>query len=292
MKVKEGFAGERYLVIPEFIVDMMRKDPLLSSLHITDIGYYPKARHHYCERTEPISQFVLIYCVDGKGFYNLNGKKWTIEAGQYFIIPPNAIHSYGSDLQNPWTIYWIHFGGTLAPQYAADAAIPKSIEAGATSRIRQRHDLFEELYNILDAGLTIENLRYSGSLFHHYLGSLRFIQQYRGVRKDAETDAVQLAIHYMSENLERHVSLKEIATNCRLSESRLSALFRERTGHSILNYFNLLKIRRACELLDNTTLKLNQICFKVGIPDPYYFSRLFTKIMGMSPLRFRQRTRT
>ncbi|HBY15516.1 AraC family transcriptional regulator [Muribaculaceae bacterium Isolate-113 (HZI)] len=51
-------------------------------------------------------------------------------------------------------------------------------------------------------------------------------------------------------------------------------------------------MRRACDLLDNSNLKLNQICFKVGIPDPYYFSRLFSKLMGMSPRNFRGRTRT
>ena len=34
-------------------------------------------------------------------------------------------------------------------------------------------------------------------------------------------------------------------------------------------------------------MKLNQICYKLGIDDPYYFSRLFTKIMGMSPRNYR-----
>ena len=292
MKVKEGFTGERYIVIPEFIIDMMRKDPLLSTLHVTDIGYYPKAEYHFCERDTPVRQFILIYCVDGKGFYKVNGKEWSISAGQYFILPPGITHSYGSDNSEPWTIYWIHFEGTLAAQYSGETGVPRSIEPGSFSRIRQRHDLFEELFNILDSGLTIDNLRYAGSLFHHYLGSIRFIQQYRGAGGNSKSDSVDLAIHYLSENIERHLTLKEIADNCRVSESRLSAIFRERTGHSVLNYFNILKIRRACDLLDNSNLKLNQICFKVGIPDPYYFSRLFSKLMGMSPRNFRGRTRT
>lgn len=64
-------------------------------------------------------------------------------------------------------------------------------------------------------------------------------------------------------------------------------MFKKRTGYSPLTYFNLMKIRKACELLDTTSMKLNQISFKIGFDDQFYFSRLFTKIMGMSPKAYR-----
>ena len=65
VKLKDGFTGERALVLPRMIVDRMEEDPLTSMLHITDIGYYPKAKHHFRERKEPINQYVFIYCIDG-----------------------------------------------------------------------------------------------------------------------------------------------------------------------------------------------------------------------------------
>lgn len=64
VKLKDGFTGERALVLPRIIVDKMEEDPLTSMLHITDIGYYPKAKHHFRERKEPINQYVFIYCID------------------------------------------------------------------------------------------------------------------------------------------------------------------------------------------------------------------------------------
>ncbi len=54
------------------------------------------------------------------------------------------------------------------------------------------------------------------------------------------------------------------------------------------NYFNRLKVNRACQLLGTTGLKINQICTMVGIDDSYYFSRVFTKIVGVSPKKYRQ----
>ena len=59
-------------------------------------------------------------------------------------------------------------------------------------------------------------------------------------------------------------------------------------GYMKENYFNRLKVNRACQLLWTTDLKINQICTMVGIDDSYYFSRVFTKIVGVSPKKYRQ----
>ena len=67
IKRKDGFSGERVLVLPQPIIREMEEDPISSILHITDIGYYPKAWHHFRERQEPITQFVFIYCIEGSG---------------------------------------------------------------------------------------------------------------------------------------------------------------------------------------------------------------------------------
>jgi len=105
IKIKNGFQGERSLVMPEMILDLADSDPVLRTLHITDIGYYPHATYHYRERTEPIDQCVLIYCVKGSGHYSIDGKQYKVKANQYFIIPANTSHAYASNNGDPWTIY-------------------------------------------------------------------------------------------------------------------------------------------------------------------------------------------
>lgn len=62
-RAERWISGEQILVLPKLIVDAMEADPLLSRLHITDIGYFPKALHHRRERKAPINQFVFIYCI-------------------------------------------------------------------------------------------------------------------------------------------------------------------------------------------------------------------------------------
>jgi AraC-like DNA-binding protein len=92
----------------------------------------------------------------------------------------------------------------------------------------------------------------------------------------------------MRENIENSISIKEVLHYVGYSQSHFSTLFKNRTGMSPLSYINHLKVEHASYLLKTTDLKVNQICYKVGIEDPLYFSRLFSKVMGMSPTKYKE----
>ena len=102
-----------------------------------------------------------------------------------------------------------------------------------------------------------------------------------------QNDITDQAIHFMRENIHRKVTLQSISTFIGYSTSHFSALFLRKTGFSPLNYLNQLKIQEACHLLDFTDMKINQISMSVGFDDPFYFSRIFSKTMGTSPIKYR-----
>ena len=215
LKLKEGFRGERKIVLPPQVVEMEEQDPLMQGLHITDIGFYPRASHHYCQRREPISAHVLIYCVDGRGWYRI-GDEAELHVGrdQYFILPAGRPHVYGSDDAEPWTIYWLHFKGSQADVYADGAAAPSDVRPSLQSRISDRGQLFEEIFSTMEYGFGRENLRYASTMLHHYLGTMRYLQQFRLAdirRPNSENDVVAAAIHYMRENLEHRLTLSDLS---------------------------------------------------------------------------------
>lgn len=292
--LKEGFSGQRMLVIPKYILDKTAEDPILSSLCITDIGHFPNAANHYLVREKGINQYVFIYCISGSGEYQVDkGPIHTVRANQYFILPAGKPHYYASHEDDPWTIYWIHFQGTLAPCYTPSTPTPMEVSPEKESRISNRINLFEEIFSTLQSGLTLESLSYSSSLLHHYLGSLRYIRVYRSsvVDEPSDINVSELAIHYMRENMEKRLSLQEIAKFTGYSSSRFSSLFKEQTGFSPLSYLNLLKIQEACRLFDSTPMTITQVSYKVGFDDSLYFSRIFHKLMGMSPREYKNRVR-
>ena len=101
-------------------------------------------------------------------------------------------------------------------------------------------------------------------------------------------DVVEAAIHFMKENIERKITLQDILQYVGYSSTRFSALFKQQTGVSPLAYFNNMKIKLACTMMRKTDLHINQICYKLGIEDALYFSRMFSKAMGMSPSEYRK----
>ena len=287
IRKKDGFQGEQVVVLPPAIVELEEQDDFCQGLFITDIGYYPKAEHHHRIREKGVGQYVLIYCVDGSGFYVVDGKRHEVKKNQYFILPIGKPHEYGSTEGHFWTVYWLHFCGKAAHVFAEGAATPQNINVTMQSRISERINIFDEILTTLHFGDSIEDLRYASSLLSHFLASMRYLGQFRRAKASAEKDIVEQAIHYMRENIENRITLAEVLRYVGYSQSHFSTVFKKKTGMSPLSYFNRLKVEHACKLLKTTDLKVNMICYKVGIEDPLYFSRLFSKVMGMSPSEFR-----
>jgi AraC-like DNA-binding protein len=295
--MKEGFSGERAIVLSPLTIQMEQDDPLVSSLYITDIGYYPHADGHFRTRQQPIDQYVLIYCMEGRGWYEVGsektegrGRRYEVSANQYFILPPGVPHAYGASSDHPWTIYWLHFTGQHAAVYSEGQQQPQDIRPALNSRISERQHVFEEIFSTLERSTDRESLRYASSLLHYYLASMRYLRHYRQSDADSQSagDIIAATIHYMRENLEHHLTLDQLATYTGYSPSHFSLLFRQHTGQSPLSYLNRLKIEHACQLLHTTSMRVNQICHKVGIDDSYYFSRLFKQFTGLSPKQYRE----
>lgn len=291
-KLKEGFTGEQSIVLPEMIQRLSDSDIFLQQLHITDIGYYPHAMYHYRERPNGVKQYILIYCVKGSGWYSVLGKRHEIKEQQYFIIPQGEPHVYASNNDDPCTIYWVHFTGTMASFFGDNCYTPTNITTAKTSRIADRNSIFEEIFLTLSDNYGIDNLRYASSLLYGFLASFKYIKQFRNYNtlnaRLANNDIVSAAVRFMNENIEKQLTLSQIADYIGYSTSQFSLIFKIKTGHSPLNYFNMLKVQRACKFLETTDLKINQICSKVGIDDSYYFSRLFSKTIGISPKQYRK----
>lgn len=62
---------------------------------------------------------------------------------------------------------------------------------------------------------------------------------------------------------------------------------KQKTGHSPIDYFIQMKMQKASQQLDFTNRSVKDIAMSMGFDDPYYFSKRFKKITGMSPRKYR-----
>lgn len=285
---QEGFPGQRSYVIPQATLDKVLPNPLVNDLFVTDIGYYPHARHHYRERPSGCAQAILIYNVDGYGSVKLGGVPHTLPPDHFIILPPNTPHVYQADPRTPWSIYWIHLDGRKARHLSWTFARPTAIDRHNATRYNERLALFNELFRSLEKGISLEILEYVNLCLPRLLATFTHHQHFDQLDEPLSHDAVSTAIEYMQQHLNQPLTLAGLANRVHLSTSYFARLFAKKTGFPPITYLNQLKIQRACRLLDNPERTIADVAREVGFDDPFYFSRTFKHVMHCSPRAYRQ----
>jgi AraC family transcriptional regulator, arabinose operon regulatory protein len=102
---------------------------------------------------------------------------------------------------------------------------------------------------------------------------------------------IQTAIALMETQLQRELSLEEMAQSMNLSCSRLRHLFKAETGVAPAQYLKVIRLRRAQELITTTYLTRKQVMSSVGVHDTGHFAKDFKRIYGANPAEYRNRYR-
>jgi AraC-like DNA-binding protein len=287
---REGFKGQKLIVVPKKIDSgFLMKDAITKQIYITDIGYYPKAYQHYIERPAGVNQHIIIYCVEGKGWVTINKKKMDISPSHFIVIPAQTPHKYGAMETDPWTIYWVHFKGDIATNVVDLITNNSQNYLPYLSYNENRIKLFEEICFNLEKGYTVDNLRYVNMIFYHFLSSLLYEEKYNQADKSPANDPTTLTIEMMQKKINSNLTLNNLASFANRSVSHFSSLFKSNTGFSPVEYFNHLKIQHSCQELVFTQKLIKEIADGLGFDDQYYFSRIFTRYMGISPSEYRKK---
>jgi AraC family transcriptional regulator of arabinose operon len=287
--LREGFEGQEMFVIPRPVLAKARLHPLVRGLYPTDIGWYPQARYHYRNRENGAPEDHLMMCLDGHGYVVVNDKKSHLQAGELIIIPRNSRHTYWAAEDRPWSIYWMHFRGVDSSYYVdriPSVAEPVAFDDSARDEAAR---LFHDCLETLEGGYALPTLIYAAQSAKHILSVLLFRNSMLPMRQNNVNQRFdcEAIIEYMHTRLSEPVRLEEFAREAGLSVSHFSELFRGQVHQSPLSYFTQLKIRSACRLLDLTGKSVKFVAMETGYSDPYYFSRVFKKVMGISPEKYR-----
>ena len=113
----------------------------------------------------------------------------------------------------------------------------------------------------------------------------------RQTRLNAQTRDKKIiddAKKYVRENYFKNISLAEIASVVDRNTAYFSDLFSKEVGKTFTEYLTDIRIEKAKELMKDPTVKLYEIGYLVGYDEPAYFSRVFRKIVGMTPTQYRE----
>jgi AraC family transcriptional regulator, arabinose operon regulatory protein len=280
--------GRQRIEIPKTILkSRVQNNLLLKHLHICSIGFYPKAKDHFTNRKKGIPENFIFYCVEGHGWYEIEGQRYEIGPNEFFILPQNKAHAYGSSDNHPWSIYWIHFGGDSLAAFNKTHAVEKHFKPYHVKNNVQTLTIFSKMYKALQLGYSIDNLLFANMCFTHFLTLFIYNARHFDAVDEGKPDCVDSAILHMRNHIDENISLGDLSKQYHYSVSRFSNLFRQKTGYAPIDYFLQMKMQKACQQLDFTTDSIKTIAFSMGFDDPYYFSKRFKTIIGVSPKKYR-----
>jgi len=273
--------GLRFIVPPR-LRRVLARHPLSAGCYPLALGFYPEAAGHRMQRPLP-DDHLLIYCRAGRGWMDSGDGRLEVGGGDLLLLPKGLAHTYGADPQRPWTIHWVHFDGALCDDFLRLLGKPGVRRIGVQPRLLTD---FEALLGLHRRGLNPAHFIHAAHQLQALLSSLAVLPIRTTLKSGRvlDVDAVQAV---MRSHLHGSLNLDELAAQFKLSRFHFAKTYRALTGHAPIQDFIQLKMAQACRLLDQGSLEVRQIAEQLGYDDPYYFSRLFRKVVGMAPSHYR-----
>jgi AraC-like DNA-binding protein len=254
-----------------------------TSFTVYRAGYFYKYKEHDVKRTG-INEYVLLLCIDGKGYVNTDNQKYTVTKGYIAILNKNHPHSYGSDKSDPWTILWLHFSGSEMENYY------KTLKSKTLSSVFYRGDYLDLADNInrilscLEESFDTISVGQASCYMQLFLLSLLKPDTI----ESSGNNYINKTISFMNNMLFTDMALQDFANFTGISTYHLIRLFKKHTNLTPMQYFNNLKIKKACWLISTTELCISDISDKLCYNNSFYFSRQFKSIIGESPSSYRK----
>ncbi len=292
MKRRDGFEGEKLINIPPKIYrEYLEKEPGFFQIYVAHIGCFPKALGHYREWRKGCEDNIIFYCLSGKGHYIIGDKKYQLTTNQFTIIPASdKMLRYWADANDPWTIYWVHFNGENLKTFNSFLQIDQHKGPVQIPFNSKAISLWQEMYQSLEMGYSKENLCNASFSLYNFVATFLYPEKHIEIAKEKSTDMTTLTIRFMRENLDKKISIEDMAAQHDMSCSHFSTLFRKSTGMPPIDYFINIKMQKACQLLYANNSRIKDIAMELGYDDPYYFSRVFKKYMNISPEQYKNTT--
>lgn len=225
--------------------------------------------------------YVIHYVLKGKGLFKINNKSFTMKKGDVFLICPEDNVFYTPDKYDPWEYLWVSFDGSLVKHFLTNMPFTKD-----KPYANYEEDLSNYINNIISnqGNTTKEKTKMLG---HLYLFFSKLMTKNTTPQK--RKTYFQTAYEYILSNFnDKDISVTQIAEEVNITRGHLYKIFKENLNLSPVEFITKCRIEESLLLLRCTDLPINEIASKTGFKDPYYFSNVFKKSVGTSPLIYRK----
>jgi len=270
-----------------------------------------------------IDEYIVYIIANGELYIKEGDYNYVLKKNGFLLLQPNQVHIGFKKACCDY--YFIHFKQNELPNLkkSRDEILNEILKVRSESLMSDPTTYFDDFYSmcylpkhfhITDKSVSShfmyslkKSLEEYNKRSEHYriVFSCKFIEILISISKEyiateiekqpstysrdyLKVDSIQ---NYINSNYTNKINSCDIEQAFNFNYDYLNRIFHRMTGHTILNYLTIVRINKAKELIEQTTSKMSEITLAVGINDAYYFSKVFKKVTGLSPLEYRKKRR-
>lgn len=230
------------------------------------------------------NRYLIHFVLKGKGTYTVNGKVHHLTANQGFVVRMGEEYEYCADAEDPWEYVWVGFNGTQAKILLRNAGLLDEdvFSTKVTSKV------VTCFLNMIEGAETNLGSQYLllGELY--ILLSYLIDERNSGKKYSDERSVVREAVDYIVNNYSHQINISDIAERLNYDRTSLYRKFVSETGKSPQEFLIEYRLIKAKQDLKFSKLSTLEVCYACGFNNYSHFSTLFSKRIGMSPVKYRE----
>jgi len=236
-------------------------------------------------------EYVFTYITGGGAEFFVGGNRYFLKTGDAIVLPPKAAHIIASKGDEPLVQYIFHFDYYDTPEreipWGNNVFVATMSEAEKYDvcnnylRMYKEYDERRPGYQAMLTGIALQLL----VPYFRWADSLE--QPEKGDAKTKSWVHIENAVSFIYKNLcETELDNQQIADAVGVSANYLTKLFQDHLGISLHTYMLNIRIERAKQLMYKENKSLTEVAYLCGFSGIHVFSKIFKKIVGMSPSKF------
>lgn len=239
------------------------------------------------------NRFNFTFVLSGRGTVILNGSTYELTAGSVYHLAPGEylkIQTSDTDQLRYYSVHFMHHPAEWEGKQLKLGQQPAPLPFERSFSLLDEYDWMNErmqrlyeLWKSQAAGFEwIARLQFLNIM--HWLGQLLDSKQQQ---EDQTTRLIMDSMQYIREHYAEQLERDQLARMASLSPSYYSIMFKRYSGYTPMEYMNKVRLDHAKQKLRSNREPISTIARDVGFQDPLYFTRLFSREVGMSPRNFR-----
>lgn len=254
---------------------------VMSRVKVDESRRYSEIHYH--------NEHELYFLLEGEVKYFVGDEIIQLHKGDFIFIPKGVLHKTDSETCLSLERLLVSFDDEVFDDEMQEIA--EEFKREKLIRVPQsKLPLIEDIYCKIEKEIQ-KNKQFKASMIKAYIKQLLILLYRFKTNEKLKTNNKDRVINnvaeYISENFDKELDLKFLSKKFAFSQTHLSKKFKSEMGIGINEYINYVRVLNSSRYLKETSLSLTIISQKCGFNDSNYFSTVFKKFMGITPLKYR-----